>query len=132
VLRNRGAAGSSEYLNTVYVLKQGVLGLSLTTTGALRTFRTHHYELKEIEQYGIPSRSRVDSVVHSDFDSGPLRSPASSRSRFLLGPRIEIIDSGVDSDVVSRGGTTILFRFSVDSGNRIGSESISESPQNRR
>lgn len=39
-------------------------------------------------------------MVDSDFDSGPLRSPASSRTRFLLAPSIEIIDSGVDSDVV--------------------------------
>jgi hypothetical protein len=55
----------------------------------------------------------ADSVVDSEFDSGPLRSPASSRSQFVLGPRIEIINSGVNS------------------GLRIGSESISKSLQNQ-
>jgi hypothetical protein len=43
---------------------------------------------------------RVNSVVDSDFDSGPLWSPASSRSQFLLGLRIEMINSGVNSDIV--------------------------------
>ncbi|KAJ7306167.1 hypothetical protein DFH08DRAFT_517654 [Mycena albidolilacea] len=71
---------------------------------------------------------RVDSVVDSDFDSGPLRSPASSRSRSLLGPRIEIIDSGVDSDVVPPEEEQ---RFCFDSRSILISESVQNRFQNR-
>jgi hypothetical protein len=67
---------------------------------------------------------RVDSVINSDFNSGPLRSPVSSCSRFSFGSRIEITDSGVNSDVL------ILGRFWYQ--NRIDFRIASESTLNQQ
>jgi hypothetical protein len=76
---------------------------------------------------------RVNSVADSDFDSGPSQSPALSHSRFLVGPRIEIIDSGVNSDVVLPLEEEQRFCFDSRSilASESGSELISESPQNQ-